>query len=121
MSGEKPVSQTSRDSDFCSTCGALLPFATVPGPTQCLVCGSRVKIAEQINNFVYSIKTVYNHGIADADNFEIGSGDPEVDHLCKLCGHDRATFTTMQTRSADEGQTVFYTCTKCKNKEIEYS
>ena len=35
---------------------------------------------------------------------------------CPSCGNDQMTFHTLQLRSADEGQTVFYTCTKCKYK-----
>lgn len=36
--------------------------------------------------------------------------------LCGKCGHNEATFLQMQTRSADEGSTLFYTCVKCGYK-----
>lgn len=39
-----------------------------------------------------------------------------VSEQCPKCNHDRASFYTMQLRSADEGQTVFYTCLKCDHK-----
>ena len=29
------------------------------------------------------------------------------------CGNNQMYFSTMQTRSVDEGQTVYYECTKC--------
>ena len=32
------------------------------------------------------------------------------------CGNSRMYFSTMQTRSVDEGQTVYYECTKCGTK-----
>ena len=32
---------------------------------------------------------------------------------CPKCGHPELEYYTMQLRSADEGQTVFYNCTKC--------
>lgn len=39
---------------------------------------------------------------------------PIVERLCSNCGNDKMSYATLQLRSADEGQTVFYTCTKCK-------
>ncbi|OLY83386.1 DNA-directed RNA polymerase I subunit RPA12 [Smittium mucronatum] len=36
-----------------------------------------------------------------------------IEELCAKCGNNQMTFYTMQLRSADEGQTVFYKCTKC--------
>ena len=45
----------------------------------------------------------------------------QVERRCVECGHDQMTYTTQQTRSADEGQTVFYTCPVCNYKETENS
>lgn len=39
---------------------------------------------------------------------------PVVEKKCPKCGNERMSYATLQLRSADEGQTVFYTCTKCK-------
>lgn len=36
---------------------------------------------------------------------------PTVQEECPSCGNDTAYYRTMQLRSADEGQTIFYTCT----------
>ncbi|KAM3138232.1 RNA polymerase III C11 subunit [Paramecium bursaria] len=35
---------------------------------------------------------------------------------CPKCGHDKAYFQEMQTRSADEAATIIYSCVKCDNK-----
>ena len=32
---------------------------------------------------------------------------------CPKCAHPELQYYTMQLRSADEGQTVFYECSKC--------
>lgn len=39
---------------------------------------------------------------------------PIAERICKKCGHNEMSYAAMQLRSADEGQTVFYTCVKCK-------
>lgn len=39
---------------------------------------------------------------------------PIVNRQCPKCGNDQMSYATLQLRSADEGQTVFFTCTKCK-------
>lgn len=46
---------------------------------------------------------------------------PVVERKCPKCDNNRMSYATLQLRSADEGQTVFYTCTKCKFKETENS
>ena len=38
-----------------------------------------------------------------------------VDEPCPKCDNHVLRFYTMQLRSADEGQTVFYECEKCKH------
>lgn len=39
---------------------------------------------------------------------------PVVERKCPQCGNNKMSYATLQLRSADEGQTVFFTCTKCK-------
>lgn len=46
---------------------------------------------------------------------------PVVDRTCKKCGNNKMSYAAIQLRSADEGQTVFFTCTKCSFKESENS
>lgn len=37
----------------------------------------------------------------------------QIKEKCPKCGNDEMVYHTMQLRSADEGQTVFYNCKKC--------
>lgn len=46
---------------------------------------------------------------------------PVIDRKCPKCANNKMSYATLQLRSADEGQTVFYTCTKCNFKETENS
>ncbi|PAV90855.1 hypothetical protein WR25_04864 [Diploscapter pachys] len=113
----------STDSNFCGLCGTILPLpATAPQAVACKLCGTNWMIKEKHDHLVYRVEKIYERTVADTDEMEKEEGhDAIVDHVCPKCGHNKATYATMQTRSADEGQTVFYTCLKCKRKDIEYS
>ena len=39
----------------------------------------------------------------------------QTEAACPDCGHRRAYYTQVQTRSADEPMTIFYRCTACKH------
>ena len=51
-------------------------------------------------------------GIKDDDTVKKAT----VDEECSKCKNPTMLFYTMQMRSADEGQTVFYECPKCGYK-----
>uniref|UniRef100_A0A914EPR8 DNA-directed RNA polymerase subunit n=1 Tax=Acrobeloides nanus TaxID=290746 RepID=A0A914EPR8_9BILA len=106
--------------DFCAICGTILPLPlTAPCIIKCALCLKEWEFQPQIDQLVNHQEKIYERTIADIEVQRIE--DTEVDHICPKCGHGKATYSTQQTRSADEGQTVFYTCTKCKQKSIEYS
>ena len=45
---------------------------------------------------------------------------PSTDAECPKCGNKKAFFWTIQTRAADEPETRFYKCEKCKHIWREY-
>lgn len=52
-------------------------------------------------------KTITSKGTASNEG-------AKIKERCPKCGNHEMTFHTMQLRSADEGQTVFYSCPKCR-------
>uniref|UniRef100_A0A1I7YDP2 DNA-directed RNA polymerase subunit n=1 Tax=Steinernema glaseri TaxID=37863 RepID=A0A1I7YDP2_9BILA len=108
---------------FCALCGAILPIARrAPCTMKCNVCLVDFQVNPINDKVISAEERVYERTVAET--LETGTGDAdgtEVEHVCPKCSHGLATYTTRQTRSADEGQTVFYTCMKCKHKCIEYS
>ncbi|VDN35831.1 unnamed protein product [Dibothriocephalus latus] len=94
---------------FCYVCGTLLPHRLVANDSFMLERAQTILRSEE------ALKLS-----AEADGVLPTSNDgPSVKKDCPYCGNDRMTYVTMQTRSADEGQTVIYTCTQCHKKEVE--
>jgi len=47
--------------------------------------------------------------------------NPIIEEKCKECGHPKAYFWTLQTRSGDEAETKFFKCVKCGFTWRDYS
>ncbi|ENN80775.1 DNA-directed RNA polymerase I subunit RPA12 [Dendroctonus ponderosae] len=111
---------------FCSNCGSILPPLGDTGNITCYTC-SRVfepeMLIDEKSTVSYSVH--FNSRAAKAHSHsaqgEKEADGPTVERRCPKCGNDTMSYATLQLRSADEGQTVFYTCTKCQYKESENS
>ncbi|XP_076165865.1 RNA polymerase I subunit RpI12 isoform X2 [Ptiloglossa arizonensis] len=90
---------------FCSDCGSILPLLGDSGDVKCYACK----------------RTWGPEAFGDMEDNEDDTEGPIVERKCPQCQNDKMSYATLQLRSADEGQTVFYTCTKCKYKETENS
>ncbi|CAK9296241.1 unnamed protein product [Gordionus sp. m RMFG-2023] len=108
--------------DFCPHCESILPLPVNTDILKCRNC------TYQINLLNYSKKSVkYILNINDVNNLKYMKNKSEehfgplVDRVCPKCGSKKMSYTTQQTRSIDEGQTIFYICPKCKYQESEYS
>ena len=59
--------------------------------------------------------TIHFNAINIKTTIDLSEDDgPVVERKCPKCGNETMSYATLQLRSADEGQTVFFTCTKCK-------
>lgn len=101
---------------FCDHCGTILDEPTHSGASvDCRMCGATV------GSDVFESIVLHSAGIV-----HIVEGDPStggqqkkeqvratIQEACPKCKHPEMQYYTMQLRSADEGQTVFYECAKC--------
>ncbi|MBQ3472990.1 MAG: transcription factor S [Methanobrevibacter sp.] len=121
--------------EFCPDCGGMmLPFEEViidednkeddesvdeEQPTKkylkCNSCGYKKDLSEDVKE-EYSVEKK-----VETEDTVIMRGDESgmkstVREICPKCGHDRASYELLQTRSADEAPTRFFTCEKCHHK-----
>ena len=103
---------------FCPKCGALLlPKVVNNKKVMSCSCGhsdsdtSKASIKEEVKK-VAEIRVVRRD---DDDSL------PETEAECPKCKNDRAKYWLVQTRAADEPETKFLKCTKCKTIWRDYS
>ncbi|KAK7270884.1 hypothetical protein RJT34_26382 [Clitoria ternatea] len=99
---------------FCHLCGTML---TVPSTkyAECPLCKTRRNIEDMCDkeiSYTFSAEDIRRElGIEIIEEQKLQLS--KVNKTCEKCGHGEANFYTRQMRSADEGQTTFYTCTGC--------
>uniref|UniRef100_W8CDU1 DNA-directed RNA polymerase subunit n=1 Tax=Ceratitis capitata TaxID=7213 RepID=W8CDU1_CERCA len=111
---------------FCPVCGSILPPLNTVGNVVCYNCKKEfhpeVFGAQDVDYTIhfnsYDPERVFGKNKSNSDDEAEG---PVVERKCSKCGHMQMSYATLQLRSADEGQTVFFTCLKCKFKESENS
>lgn len=95
--------------EFCPNCKAML--LPKDGKLQCS-CGY-VKDLSNKNQYAVSSKVEAEETVKMlGEDVDVG---PITNETCPECGHDKATYKLLQTRSADEAPTRIFTCTKCKH------
>ncbi|RKO91940.1 transcription factor S-II-domain-containing protein [Blyttiomyces helicus] len=111
---------------FCPECGSLLdPPSGAEDSVACEVCGGLV-VAQAFESievvtksrpgaFPDRPKTVVEEGAEEDGNSHLRDG-ATIKEKCPKCDAPEMVFHTAQLRSADEGQTIFYSCVKCGYK-----
>lgn len=106
---------------YCPTCANLLlvDLVTVLDDDRqqlryfCQTCPYIYNIDNKITRSLKTARKTQDDVLStDAQN----STRPQTAVTCSKCNHDKAYFTEVQTRSADEAATLFFTCVKCGNK-----
>ena len=86
-----------------------------------------IRIVSGLGGFVMETRTApkskpnWARAANDEVDFDLNAGKKQstratVEEECPECGHPELEFYTMQMRSVDEGQTVFYECLECRFK-----
>lgn len=107
---------------FCSDCGSILPPLQSGIKISCYTCPSVYNVQafkNVVTKYTITFNSIYESKELNSDDTE--EEGPIVERKCPRCNNDKMSYATLQLRSADEGQTVFYTCTNCKFKETENS
>ncbi|XP_076253478.1 RNA polymerase I subunit RpI12 [Rhynchophorus ferrugineus] len=117
---------------FCGECGSVLPPLRETGGLTCYTCMKTFNPEMLIDQSDHGTSAIHytihfnnrssiSSSSSKKDQGESNDEGPIVERKCPKCGNEKMSYATLQLRSADEGQTVFYTCTKCKYKESENS
>jgi DNA-directed RNA polymerase subunit M len=104
---------------FCPKCGSLL----VPkgeGNRKVLACSSCSYKTYETKQAVIREEIVQKQPAVDIIEKEIETL-PLIEAECPKCGHKKAYFWTIQTRAADEPETKFFKCEKCKHTWRDYN
>ncbi len=111
---------------FCNKCGSFLQLKrNSETGTNVLVCPKCGELSpeemKQKSVIKKNIRKNNQNTTVVIDKTQIKDDYlPRVKILCPKCHYEEATYFQMQTRSADEPPTSFYTCLKCGHKWREY-
>ncbi len=101
--------------EFCRKCGTLLVPETIDGKKvlRCRTCGTTQDVDSVRDKYVVS------KAMNENDNVVVVKDEivpyPITKASCKKCDNGEAYYYAVQTRGGDESETVYLTCTKCKN------
>ncbi|KAL5701004.1 hypothetical protein ACHQM5_026387 [Ranunculus cassubicifolius] len=123
------VSKNGYNLMFCDLCGTMLSTSSHKF-AKCSLCGFKRKAKEfEGQEISYSVSAEdYRRSLNKMNPFikvdatmdiNIEVQKKKSDKLCTACRKAHYEYHEQQTRSADEGMTVFYTCPECGHREKE--
>ncbi|KAK9165119.1 hypothetical protein Scep_000310 [Stephania cephalantha] len=115
-----------RDFQFCSMCGTML-YLKSSQYAKCRLCGLKQHAQEIVGREIrYTITAEdlrRDLGTAPFVKLDgpLAGDDKDIERAranqpCPKCNHPWLEYTSRQMRSADEGQTIFYSCPRCGHK-----
>ncbi len=103
---------------FCPKCGNLIQVKEENGK-KIYICTNGHEISIENHQI-----TVYEAPKQEVEGTIVIEEDiltlPKTKVLCPKCGNTEAYWILRQTRSADEGETRYFICTKCRTTWREY-
>ncbi|XP_061911047.1 DNA-directed RNA polymerase I subunit RPA12 [Entelurus aequoreus] len=112
------------DPNFCPECGNVLPLPGMPITISCPRCSFSSPVSEFSNREICStvvFNQVNKSSVVLKSSEDSEMKGPVIDRRCSRCNKEGMIYHTRQMRSADEGQTVFFTCIHCRYQEKEDS
>jgi len=108
--------------EFCKKCGNLMIVGKKNGKLYniCRNCGYSIKADNAVLTKISEKITQEDEKIKVMKAGDEYQGYPVTNEECPKCGNNKAYWYMQQTRGADEAQTKFFCCTKCKCKWREY-
>ena len=102
--------------EFCPKCGAALFQKGKKDVCPRCKYSTKGKIKLKVSEKIEEKNRVNIISDKDSEIYPV----VELDKPCEKCGHKKAYFWTLQTRSTDEAETKFFKRTKCQNTWREY-
>lgn len=102
---------------FCPKCGAILK-PKIDKKKNLLICSCGYKSEKEEGVIVKKFSKGKDIEVIPTEEENIY---PLTENICPECKHTKAYFWTQQTRGADEPETRFFKCEKCKHVWREYT